>query len=237
MPSSLSVLGLVTARGGSKRLPGKNLRPFLGVPLIAHTLKAALDSHCMQRVIVSTDDPEIAAVSLEHGADVPFARPPHLASDSASSLDVIVDVLDQLLAREQVEPEVLVLLQPTSPLRTAQHIKAAFEVFAAHEREGAVLSVCEAKPPSWIYRLDAAGHLGLAVPDPKSIAALAHGDRYVLPNGAIYIARTSYFRAHGGFMGPSTVGYVMDAASSIDIDVEADFALAERLAMSAQRTT
>jgi CMP-N,N'-diacetyllegionaminic acid synthase len=228
--SPAKVLCLVNARAGSKRLPGKNLRPFLGEPLIVHTLRAALSSGCVDRVVVSTDAEEIAAVSRAHGAEVPFLRPAALATDSASSIDVVLHVLDELSGREGYRPDVVVLLQPTSPLRTARHLSEAFAILAPEV--GAIVSVYGCKPPTWTYRLTVNGHITPAIPDEAPVAPHG-GDRFVMPNGAIYIARADYLRAHLGFMGPDTIGYMMAPDSSVDIDDEADFAFAERIARCA----
>jgi CMP-N-acetylneuraminic acid synthetase len=222
------VLCIVTARGGSKRMPGKNLRPFLGEPLLVHTLRAARESGCVGRVVVSTDAEDIASISREHGAEVPFLRPAALATDGASSIDVVVHVLDELALGEGYRPEVVLLLQPTSPLRTAQHVAEAMAALEAPAR--AIVSVSECKSPTWTYRLASSGHVAPALADEALVPPLGRGERFVLPNGAIYIARTDYLRAQAGFLGPDTFAYVMDARCSVDIDVEADFAFAERIA-------
>ena len=118
---SPSVLAVITARGGSKGVPGKNLRPLAGKPLLSWTVEAALCAKCVTRTIVSTDAPEIADVAVKAGAEAPFLRPAELASDTASSADVVVHALEQCPGYDYV-----LLLQPTSPLRTADDIDAAF---------------------------------------------------------------------------------------------------------------
>jgi N-acylneuraminate cytidylyltransferase/CMP-N,N'-diacetyllegionaminic acid synthase len=135
------IIALVPARGGSKGLPGKNVLPLLGKPLIAWTIEQAKACSYIDRVMVTTDDDGIAAAAREFGADVPFKRPAHLATDAAKSLDVVLHALDWLEAHGD-RYDLLVLLQPTSPLRTAGDIGGALDLFIS-KNAGAVVSVCE----------------------------------------------------------------------------------------------
>ena len=130
------VLALITARGGSKGLPRKNVLLAGGKPLIAWTVEAAVSSECIDRVVLTSDDDEIMAAAMAAGCDVPFCRPAHLASDVATSLDVVLHAIDQLPGYEYV-----VLLQPTSPLRTAADIDAAFELMLETEAPSCVSAV------------------------------------------------------------------------------------------------
>ncbi|NOS67635.1 MAG: acylneuraminate cytidylyltransferase family protein [Candidatus Peribacteraceae bacterium] len=121
------ILGIITARGGSKRLPGKNIMLLNGKPLLAYTCEAALGS-MLTRTILSTDDAAIAAVGKSCGVEVPFLRPAELARDDTPSMDVIAHVLSHLQEKEQYVPAIIVLLQPTSPLRTSAHIDAGIRL-------------------------------------------------------------------------------------------------------------
>ena len=121
------LLAIIPARGGSKRLPGKNIMDLAGKPLIAWTIEAALNSKYIDRVVVSTDDQEISNVSIKYGVEVPFLRPKSLATDDASSIDTIINVLGEIKIIDQ-HYEYIVLLQPTSPLRTEIDIDKAIEL-------------------------------------------------------------------------------------------------------------
>lgn len=125
------VLGLVPARGGSKGLPGKNLRLMCGKPLIGWTIEQGMASKYIDRLVVSSDSTEIAKIALKHGAEVPYLRPPELASDTASSASVILHALDYLACQEDFY-DLIVLLEPTSPLRDVSDIDGAIELCVQH---------------------------------------------------------------------------------------------------------
>lgn len=222
--SSASVLAVITARGGSKGLPGKNIRLLAGKPLIAWTVEAALGAHCIERVIVSTDAPEIAEAARAAGAEVPFLRPAELATDAAGSVDVLRHAVGQCPGFDYV-----LLLQPTSPLRTADDIDAAYDRLLATGAPSCV-SVCEVTEQPWLmYRHNADGQLERLLPEP--VAGLRRQD---LPlvfrlNGALYLARTDWFLAGGRLVGPGTVSLVMSAERSLDIDTRDDFDQAVRI--------
>lgn len=210
------LLAIVPARGGSKGVPRKNLREAGGLPLIAWTLRAALASQHIDRTVVSTDDPEIATVARLHGAEVPFMRSAELADDRAPTIDVVLDALQRLPGHDWV-----LLLQPTSPLRTTADIDGAI---AQCIRLGApsCVSVCPAQEsPYWMYSTTEGGQLRPLLPQS------AHTRRQDLPpayslNGAIYLARTDWLVHERAFVRPSTIAYVMPVERSLDIDTEAD---------------
>jgi CMP-N,N'-diacetyllegionaminic acid synthase len=222
------VLCLIPARGGSKGLPGKNIRPLLGRPLIAWTVEAARGSRHVDDVVVTTDDQAIARAAVEAGARVPFRRPPELASDDARMTDVIAHALTTL-----DDPGAtygwLLLLQPTAPLRTAAHVDGAFERLA--ESAGrAVVSVCEAEHnPLWIGRLPADGNMASFCDAAVARENRQESGRYYRLNGAIYLADVAYWRANQGFLGPETFAFVMPQDASVDIDRPLDFGIAEYL--------
>lgn len=213
------VLALITARGGSKGLPRKNVLPACDKPLIAWSIEAAVSSGCVDQVVLSSDDDEIMQVAEAWGCEVPFRRPSWLASDTASSVDVVFHALNQL-----EEFEYVVLLQPTSPLRTAEDIDAAFTLMLESAAPSCV-SVCEAdQSPYWMYRLTVDKKLQQLLPDLKGSGAR----RQCLPpayflNGAIYIARTDWLRQNRSFIGSETVAYLMPKERSLDIDTVEDF--------------
>ena len=221
-------LALVPARGGSKRLPGKNTRPLNGAPLITFTIKAALRSRYVDHVMVSTDSPQIAEVARCSGAEVPFLRPERLSTDHASSVDVAIHALAELEAR-QMHFDYLILLQPTSPLRTGSHIDAAFDLLVKKEAD-AIVSVTELNAlAEWSGALDA----DLQAPWLASIEQEMRGQQTSVRfrvNGAIYLIRTeSLIEKRTFFLAEKIYGLPMEKSVSIDIDTRLDFDIAEFL--------
>lgn len=214
-------LGIIPARAGSKGLPGKNLKEFAGKPLIVHTIEAAMESR-LDRVLVSTDDEAIAAVAVAAGAEVPFLRPAHLATDEATSLDVVLHVIEQL---GLTPSDAICLLQPTSPLRVAADIDSALEI--AERSRVSVISVTEfSKPLAWAYRVEDGALIKAfdGAPSRRQDAPLLY-----FPNGAIYVLSVEALRQHGTFIPPGAQSYVMESERSVDIDTALDFAIAEFL--------
>jgi len=219
------MLAIIPARGGSKRLPRKNILPLAGKPLIAWTIEAALESTAVGRVVVSTDDPEIAAVAELFGAEVPFMRPPELATDAATTIDVVLDILSKL-----PQPGSIVLLQPTCPLRTARHIDEAAKLMG-ERGANAVVSVSEAEhPPEWANPLPEDGSMDQFLrEDLRNKRSQELPVSYRL-NGAIYIADARTLVQERTFiMHKGAYAYRMDRESSVDIDDKVDFMLAEIL--------
>lgn len=160
MIQNKKVLGLVLARGGSKKVPKKNIKDLCGKPLIAYSIEAAKQSKYMDRIITSTDSEEIAEVARRFGSEVPFKRPDELASDTATDYPVFVHALAWLKEHEGFIPDIVVQLRPTSPLRTAAHIDAAVELLVAHPEADSVRTVTEPEQsPYKMYRVNVAGYL------------------------------------------------------------------------------
>jgi CMP-N-acetylneuraminic acid synthetase len=225
-------VAIVTARGGSKGLPGKNLRPLAGKPLLCHTIDAALGCSAIAGVFVSTEDPAISETALRAGAKV-IPRPAELAADNSSSRDVMLHALDWL--KEVSHPcASFALLQPTSPLRTSRHLDDCIKAFFAGTF-GCAISVCEAEHhPARFLTIDAKGCLaafGAAEDLNKPRQQLSPAYRQ---NGAIYVMRADDFRkrATGFFLEPA-MPYVMSQRDSVDIDTALDFRIAEMLLESA----
>lgn len=221
-------VAIIPARGGSKRLPGKNLRLFAGKPLIAWTIESALTSGCFSRVIVSTDDSDIAAVAQRWGAEVPFLRPSHLATDAASTQDVLEHAMTQMLAEDSDDVDYVMLLQPTSPLRQVSDIQAAFRLLKEKNAD-AIVSVCESTVPL---------HLCNQLPDNQAMTNFiappsmgAHTKPYYQLNGAIYLmTRTVALNLSKLYQAPTQAfAYIMPQSRSADIDTELDFFWAEFL--------
>ena len=222
-----SVLAVVTARGGSKGLPGKNLRPLAGRPLIAWTIAAARAAAGVDRLILSSDDPDIMGAARDLGCEVPFQRSPALSGDAAGSIEVVLDALDRTPGYE-----VVVLLQPTSPLRTAGDIDGALGRMAVSGAPACV-SVSEAPVHPWLaFAEDGRGRIDPFVIPPPG-ASLRRQD---LPpawmlNGAVYVAEVDWLRRERTFLKPGeTALWPMPPERSIDIDTLEDFEAAERLA-------
>lgn len=217
--SSKLGLAIIPARGGSVGLPGKNIRPLGGRPLIAWTVRAALVSGCFDRVIVSTDSEEIAAAALDAGAEVPFLRPAQLATGEARSADVVRHALDQVRPVDK-----FALLQPTSPFRSAQHIRSALAVLEK-SRASSLVSVCSGKPLQWHYHLSE-GALLQPVSAAGRVNKRQDAQPIFSPNGAIYMCDVAAFRAADSFFLADTVGFEMNHIDSLDIDDPTDFDLA-----------
>lgn len=229
------VLGVITARGGSKGIPGKNIKPLLGKPLIVYTIEAAKNSGSLDRLILSTDDPEIARVAKEHGCEVPFMRPKteELAGDKATHLEVMKHAVQWLKENEDYEPDYIMILQPTSPLRQASHIKEAVELI---KKTGAdsVLSVAEV-PENYNFRktmiLDNSGMLKLVNSDPiyKRVARRQDLPKNSWSVGSIYLFKTDLlFGDNPNFYGEKTASLFIDQKYVCDINMPEDWGVAER---------
>ncbi len=218
-----TILAVIPARGQSKGLPRKNILPIGGKPLIVWTIEAAAGSKLIDQSIVSTDDAEIAEIARNHGVEVPFMRSSDLATDDATSIDVVLDACSRLPGFDWV-----VLLQPTSPLRSYDDIDRAINQCTAMQAPACV-SVSEThQHPYWTFFVQPDGTLR------SVIAAEVPHRRQDLPktyalNGAIYIARIPWLEASRNFISPETVAFEMDAKRSIDIDTASDFAIAAML--------
>jgi CMP-N,N'-diacetyllegionaminic acid synthase len=221
-------LAIITARSGSKRLPGKNVRNLCGKPLFVWSILASLACKQISRTIVSTDSAEYQRIAAEAGADCPLLRTPALATDSATSADVVSEVLDRLGA-EVDKYRGLVLLQPTSPLRSAADITGAIVLFESRDVP-AVVSVSEAEcPPVWMGQLTP--DLGVSEFTHKQQKGLRSQDlgKWYRLNGAIYVIGIEEFRRERGFMPCGTLGYEMPRERSVDVDTVFDFNIAELL--------
>jgi|CXWL01.1.fsa_nt_gi CMP-N-acetylneuraminic acid synthetase len=227
-----TVLGLITARGGSKGVPRKNVRTVARKPLIAWTIESARQSRRLDRIVVSTDDDEIASVSRQFGAVVPFMRPPELARDDSPHIDVVLHALRWLAQEEKYEPEYVLLLQPTSPLRTAEDIDGMIDL-ALERRAEAVVSVSPAcDHPYLAKRVDSEGVIA-----PFMECPLAYARRQDLPpayalNGALYLQQCAGLLKRQSFEGCRTIAYIMPRQRSLEVDTEADLIEVERILTS-----
>jgi len=220
------ILGIITARGGSKSIPGKNIKPLAGKPLIAWTIEAALKSRILNRVIISTDDKEIAEISKKWKAEVSFLRPSDLARDDSPTLPVLQHAVSWLESSEGYKPELIVTLQPTSPLRNAEQIDRAISLLQTSGADS-VVSVCVVEhSPYWMKRIEGGRVYPFLNDDMENLSRQELPPVY-RPNGAIYVTRHEVLMKKNRILGNDTRAIVMDAESSIDIDTPLDFQLAE----------
>ena len=224
MIGARKVLALIPARGGSKGLPGKNILPVDGRPLIAWSIAAARGARCVDRVVLSSDDDAIMAAAAACGCEVPFRRPAELATDSAATIDVVSHALDALPGHD-----VVMVLQPTSPLRTAADIDAACEKFDASGAPACVSISLAEQTPYWMYRLGDNGSLVPILESPPGVARRQDLPPVYVLNGAIYIADVAWLRSSRSFVTADTVACVMPPERSIDIDTAADFEVFKRV--------
>jgi CMP-N-acetylneuraminic acid synthetase len=222
------VLGLVPARGGSKGVPGKNTRLLAGHPLLEYTARAAVASGVLDRVVLSTDSDEIAACGRSVGLEVPFMRPGALAADDTPMLPVVEHALGEL-AREPWRPEFVVLLQPTSPLRTPAHIRAAVELLRTTGADSVVtiVAVPQHLSPDYVMRLDD-GRLRPFLPDGLRVTRRQDARPAYTRDGTVYAFRSDTLRRFGTIYGDDCRPLLLDAAESLSIDTAADWAAAER---------
>jgi CMP-N,N'-diacetyllegionaminic acid synthase len=219
-----SVLAIIPARGGSKGLPGKNLAPLGGKPLIAWTIEAALQSQYIDRLILSSDDTTIIHIAAQYGCDAPFIRPAELARDDSSTLDTVLHALQQLPGYD-----ITVLLQPTSPLRDSRDIDNTLATLFAENAGSCVSVTAPDKSPYWMYTTDQHGSLRPLL-DPN----LSGRQRQELPpvyvlNGAVYAIYTDLLLNTREFVPDGTVPYLMSKEHSVDVDYQLDLDFVELL--------
>jgi CMP-N,N'-diacetyllegionaminic acid synthase len=224
---------VIPARGGSKGIPRKNLAPLAGRPLIAYTIEAARLSRSLSRTIVSTDDEEVAAIAKRIGADVPFVRPPHLALDHTPMIDVLVDALATLDRQEGYRPDVVVLLQPTSPFRREDHIDAAVDLLISSGADSVVtvMQVPHQFTPESLMQLRG----DRLDPFVEGSTSTRRQDKPVLfaRNGpAVVATRSRVVLDDHALYGADTRGVVMSREDSFDIDEAFDLKIAELLMAS-----
>lgn len=228
-----SILGLIPARGGSKGLPGKNIKPLLGKPLIAWTIEQAVESRYLDDVIVNTDDREIASIAAEYGAEVPFMRPAHLASDESPVMDAIIHALDQLEGRGR-KFDYLVLLEPTAPLREPGNIDDAIEKLIDNEdRADSIIAVGKlgANHPYLVRKIDDDEYLKpFVLPQRKRDTRRQELPDAYIPCGVIYMSKVEVLRqTRTWFYQERTLPFVTKRWQDFTIDDEWDFLCVESI--------
>lgn len=238
LPTETQVLALIPARGGSKSIPRKNILPFAGHPLIAYSIAAGLAATTVTRVIVSTDDDEIAAVARRYGADTPFIRPPEFAYDQTPDWPVFQHALNWLAEMEGFHPEIVVHLRPTSPFRRVHHIDQAVLRLVERPDADAVRTVCEPfQNPFKMWRIGPDGLMQpigveLGVPNEPY-----NQPRQALPQvywqtGYVDAAWTDTILQKGSMTGDAILPLVIDPSEWVDIDSPDDWRRAEQLLSS-----
>lgn len=224
------MIAFIPARGGSKGVPGKNIKDLCGKPLIAYTIEAALKAEGIDRVIVTTDDEDIARVAKEYGVQVPFMRPDYLASDTSSAIDVYLHATEWVMEETGEKIDKFMVLLPTVPLRNETHIDEAIAQFKA---DGAttLISFAEAEvPASWYHVTDDNGRVHNAgFGGGVTMSNRQNNQTYIVPNGAIYILDYDLLKNERTYYCDNTVAYVMAREDSVDIDYPMDFEIARCL--------
>ncbi|WP_026882561.1 cytidylyltransferase domain-containing protein [Clostridium akagii] len=222
------VIAIIPARGGSKGVPRKNIKDLNGKPLIAYTIEEAKKSKYIDRIIVSTEDGEIAKVSKEYGAEIPYLRPYELAQDNSPTIDCIINMIDLLKEKQKYTPDYVCLLQCTSPLRNYEDIDGTIKKAIDLNVDGAV-SICESEVnPYWTNILHG-DKLKYFLDDGKKITRRQDLPKIYRVNGAVYVIKTDILLEQRTFETENITGYIMDNGNSVDIDTEIDFKLAELL--------
>ncbi|MBR1796596.1 MAG: acylneuraminate cytidylyltransferase family protein [Clostridiales bacterium] len=223
-------IAIIPARSGSKGLPDKNIKELAGKPLIAYSIEAAIKSQMFQTVMVSTDSEKYAEIAREYGAEVPFLRSEKTSSDTASSWDAVAEVLDNY-HKLNSDYDTLMLLQPTSPLRTELNIREAYNMMD-EKKACSIVSLCE---------MDHSPLQSNTLPESMSLDGFIRADSkgkrrqdmetYYRFNGAIYLTKVDFFTANHDIYRENCYAYIMSKRDSIDIDDEYDFAMAEAILM------
>ena len=226
------ILGVIHARGGSKRIPLKNIKLLAGRPLISYMVEAAMESRLLDRLIVSTDHPDIARIAREYGAEVPFVRPAHLAEDVASEL--VTQHAVRFVETEGYTVQIVLTMQPTTPFCAAEDIDACIRKMIETDLD-TVFTGCEVhERPEWMYRREGSSD-DRVVP---FTGRLVQGDagisqklpKLYIPNGAVWATRRAVLMEQGLITGSRAGMVVMSRERSVDIDEPVDFSTAEAIA-------
>ena len=227
MNTTKNIIAIIPARGGSKGIPHKNIKLLFGKPLIAYTIEAALKSKYLSRVVVSTENKRIAEISSDYGAEV-VIRPLDLAQDNTPSLPVFQHVIKYLEAEESYDASIIVILQPTSPLRTIEDIDGTINKFLESNCDS-VVSICDVEHlPYCMYTWDN-DSLRPLIEGGEKIERRQDAPRIFRINGAVYITKKDIIIKQNKILGDDTRGFIMPQERSLDIDTQIDFDLAEIL--------
>jgi len=225
------ILAVIPARGGSKGVVGKNIRPIYGKPLIAYTIETALAArHLLHRSIVTTDDPEIKAIACNYGADVPFLRPPELAGDSVPTLPVLQHAVDFVETQDDIRLDWVLLLQPTAPLRLLEDIEASLTL-AFENGCDSVISVVQvfAEHPILMKHIEDNQLLPYCIEEKEGTRRQDYQPPAYMRNGAIYLTRRDVLMDKNSIWGHVICPYIMPPERSVSVDSELELKLLELL--------
>ena len=233
MQKKASILGIIPARGGSKGIPRKNILDIAGKPLIGWSIEEGLKSKYIDRLVLSTEDKEIAEIALKNGVEVPFLRPLELASDTASGVAPVIHMLETLPEKY----DYVVLLQPTSPLRTVEDIDGCIEQ-CINLNANCCISMSKANTnPYLAFSISNDNHLDFIIKRDKYYTTRQQLPTAYEPNGAIYVAKCDWIRKTNKYLTEETIGYIMPKERSLDVDDYFDFELCDMLLKKRLKTT
>jgi len=225
------ILAVIPARGRSKEIPRKNLKDLGGMPLIAHTIRSAQQAGTLDRVILSTDSPEIAEVGKRYGVEVPFLRPAELAADESPMAPVLAHAVAFVEKERGKSIDAVVLLQPTSPFRTAAHIDEGIRLLMETGADS-VVGLCKARQnPYWMWIIRD-GHVERLLPEGANFRRRQDLPEVHRVNGAFYASRRHVIMDQGQVLGEKVRGIIMTEEDSLDIDAPLDFTIAESMLRS-----
>ncbi len=221
------MLAIIPARGGSKGIPGKNIKLLAGVPLINYTIKAAREAGIFSRIVVSTDSEEIAKVAREAGAEIPFLRPAQLATDDSPAIETYLFTLNNLESKSSVSIDEVAILQPTTPLRSSFDIQEAYRLFTERDAESVISYTKELHPVTW-HKYVTENLKFEDIFEPNNLANRQAVKPSYYPNGAIFIFKKEILQKRK-YYSENSFAYIMPRERSVDIDDVLDFEYAEFL--------
>lgn len=223
----MTILGIIPARGGSKGVPGKNVRPLGGRSLIARAYDVALASGVLDRIVLSTDDPDIAKHGRDVGIDVPFLRPAKFATDQSPMIDVVLHALT-VFSKQGYEPDAVMILQPTSPLRTANHIRDAVTLLDGHDSVCSVVALPQDLSPYYLMKVNDSGYLDFFMDDGARFTRRQDLPIAYRREGTIFLTRTPVLQEQKTFYGERCCPLMVDPKSVLNIDTIEDWQEAEQ---------
>ncbi len=224
------MLAIIPARGGSKGIPGKNIKLLCGKPLIVYTIEAAVTAKSIDQIILSTDDPEIAKIASKYDVEIPFMRPKELAQDNSLAIDNYIYTIERLNREFNCNYEEFVVLLPTVPLRTSEDIDKAVELFSQKNAKSVISCTTLHHPLEWIFSINDDGIIQRNKEiDIKKMMNRQESKHVYIPNGAVYVFKYSLLKEKNSYYSDETYAYVMPPERSVDIDTEIDFKFAEYL--------
>lgn len=224
------ILAIIPARGGSKGLPKKNIKPLCGKPLIAWTIEHAKECTYIDEIFVTTDSEKIANIAKEYGMDVPFLRPSELANDSSSSMDVVEHVISHFENRN-IFFDYIVLLEPTSPLRKKKDLDTAIQVAIENETADGIISLGEVhmEHPMIVKKINEKGKITPYIDNVKKISQRQQADKAYFPYGVIYMIKTNIFKKERAFYTDNVLPYYIERWQNYEVDDIYDFIAIEAI--------